>query len=94
MRKIEYELSEKEEAKFRAWYKEQNQKAAKLQVERGELSDRPELEKEVLRQQCPYAGCVSAGPTWILDECGIGTAIKARHWYTKEEIDLTDYDRW
>lgn len=94
MRKIEFTLNEAQEEKLRIWYELQNKKAAKLQVDSGELKTRPELEKDVIRQQKPYSGITSAGPIWILSQCGIGTSIVVKHWYTNEELDLTDYDNW
>lgn len=92
--KIEFELTEEQVSKYKAWYKEQNAKAANMQVASGYLDGRESIKASVIEQQKPYPGFTSAGPKWILSECGIGTTIEIEHWYTHERLDLTDYDTW
>ena len=93
--KIGYELNEKEEKKFKEWWKEQEDLAVKTQIEKGDYpKDSPTVKIFFHDLGRPWGGCTSAGPIWELSETGIGTVVIVKHWYTKSEIDITDYDRW
>jgi len=42
----------------------------------------------------PYYGVDGGAYSYIFTPTSIGTAVKARHNVTKDEIDLTEYDQW
>lgn len=91
--KIEYALTAEQEAKFNAWYKEQDLKAVKAQSSDKHFSDNP-CALACFEHGYPYSGAIGVGPTWIITSNSVAGTIKVRHWFTKEELDLTDYENW
>lgn len=41
-----------------------------------------------------YAGAIGGRITYSFTPTSLGVVIKARDFFTKKEIDLTDYDSW
>lgn len=96
--KIEYKLTTEQEQKFKAWYREQDKKAAKDQLAKIESGEYTPLSLEFVRPMLeaghPYAGCIGVGPTWTITETSVAPTLHVKHWYTNEELDLSDYENW
>ena len=89
MRKIEYELSDKQEEKLKEWEEEVRQRV----IERQRKSMSPkDFEFYTLGGKHAYSGAIGGAFSWIITPTSIGTAITAKFW--GEELDLTDYDKW
>lgn len=89
MIKVEYTLSEKEEATFKAFKAERD--AAVLEEQRTSMSAE-DFRSFTMDGKHPYTGAIGGGLTWLITHTGIGTAIEVE--YLGERRNITDYDGW
>jgi hypothetical protein len=53
-----------------------------------------EVKAEEMQGKKPYYGCSGGVLTYMFTPTTIGLVVKVEHGYTKETIDLSDYDSW
>lgn len=76
-----YDFSKYQLVKLNKWMKIQDKKVAEKQGDKYSMS-------------IAYYGASGGGYTYCFTPTGLGTVVKVRNGLTKEEIDLTDYDKW
>ncbi len=80
-----FDLSDDQNEKLEIWMKDQDDKALKIQIERGFLSE---------QWKKPYYGCSGGAYTYSFTPTTLGTIVKVINNVTKEEINLTNFDEW
>lgn len=94
-----FTLTEKEKATLDAWLEEQEKLAVKMQRESYAQSivDDPAMPRNPFKELLldagkAYYGAIGGAVTYRFTPNSIGTVIVVEHGYTKNEIDITDYD--
>lgn len=82
-----FELDEAQIRKLNEWISVVHVRAANMQIESG-------FADKFGSGRAPYYGAIGGGYTFSFSTTGLGTVCKVRETFTKEEIDLTDYDQW
>jgi len=94
-------IDESQQAKFDAWLQEQNKIACQKQIEALEkcLQENPgdtwtQSKLEMAKAGHPYYGAIGGGLTYRFTPNSIGMGVSVEHNYTKNEINLSDYENW
>lgn len=89
--KIQYDLTEQEEAAAKAFIKDQENKM----IEKQRQSMAPEdFARLTGNGKWPYYGAIGGGFSWIITSTSIGQALRIKDNVTGEEKDITDYSNW
>lgn len=88
-----FTLSIAQDRKLYDWVLEQNKKAIEAQKE-----NPPNISREIL-ESCweegfPYGGAVGGSLTYSFTPTSLGVCVKVTDAFTKETIDLTEYEDW
>lgn len=87
---IKIKLSKSQKKKIREFLETQDQIAAKEQSKNfSELIREDLTESGLLPYYANYIGF-----SYIITPTGLGTIIKIQHYWTKEILDITEYDKW
>ena len=91
-------LTDEQEAKLNTWLDEQSKLACEMQKD--DAATDPDsifnqaFTRDMIEQGHPYYGAIGGALTFEFTPTSIGCAVKVKHGYTKNEIDLSDYDSW
>ena len=88
-----FEISEQQKARIEAWCKEQDAKAAHMQLQSKRAQSDPFLRAR-LRRGIPNYGAVGGALTYNFTPNGLGTVFNVYHAVTNEVLSLTDFDSW
>jgi hypothetical protein len=53
-----------------------------------------EFNEKTNNGEYPYYGAIGGGLEYIFTPTGLGDCLVVREHFTKEEINVTDYDNW
>lgn len=84
-------ITEAEQKRIAAWFREQDAKVAHMQQASGKYKDNYFVQKFLQRGKGYYGACGGA-LTFQFSPSGLGTVFKVTHALTHETLDLTDYD--
>lgn len=88
---MKFHVSLNQQKKLAEWLKVLDEKTIQIQKEQMIPEEWEEL---TCGGEYPYYGTNGAGVQYIFTPTSLGTVLKVKHLFTKEEIDLTEYDNW
>lgn len=88
---MNFHISSKQEKILTKWLQELDQKTIEIQKEIMHPAEWSELTCD---GKYPYYGTTGAGVVYKFIPTSLGIVVKVQHSFTKEEIDLTEYDYW
>lgn len=86
-------ITEAEQKRIAAWFKEQDAKVVHMQQQSGKYKDDPFV-KKLHQRGFGYYGACGGALTFQFSPTGLGTVFKVTHALTQETLNLTDYDNW
>lgn len=88
---ISFHISKNQFKTLSKWVEEQDKIAISIQKETMHPAEWEEL---TCNGEYPYYGTSGGEVEYKFVPTGLGTVLKVFHKFTKEEIDLTEYDNW
>jgi hypothetical protein len=98
---IQFGLDNTQYVKLSTWIKEQEKIACEMQLKNVEDSLKERLDdkwllsrREELKGGLAYYGAIGGALTFSFTPNSIGLGVSVAHGYTKNSIDLSDYENW
>jgi hypothetical protein len=86
---MKFSISDEQLKKITEWEKKQDE----IVIEK-QKNSHSVIEKESAESGLPYYGAIGGSLTYSFTSTSLGQVLKVTHNYTKETIDVTEYDMW